>query len=316
MVGIGVPHLDAFLDMLTAERGRGKLTLQTYREAIESAATFLGKKIPLDRAQPDDLRAWLTQTVTKEKASPATQAKRLSALSQYYKFLVSENVRVDNPARALDRPSPRRPLPKGLSEKEINALIKAAGGKTTIAGARLRLLLELLYGSGLRASEIVALPFTATLSAHRGQQNHLIVRGKGDKERVVPLSSAAQQALGEYLEKLLPAYRNRKSMPSHLFPSERAASGHLSRQSLFLQLKDLAVRAGIEPSRVRPHGLRHSFATHLLEGGADLRSVQMLLGHADIATTQIYTHVTGARLARTLEAHHPLGKMATKKKKS
>ena len=297
--------------MLTAERGRGRLTLATYRDCLVAAARWLQKKhIKLEDAGSDDLRAWLAAEHTTIAA--ATQAKRLSALKQYYRFLVSEQVRADNPVTALDRPKAGRKLPDTLSEADLTVLLQAADdAPDTLAALRLKLLLELLYGSGLRASELVTLPRAVAASALRASSvaPHIIVRGKGDKERVAPLSPAALAVLAEYLA----ALKVSKIDSKFLFPS-RGVTGHLTRQSLFLQLKALAAAAGIDPALVRPHGLRHAFATHLLDGGADLRSVQLLLGHADIGTTQIYTHVSGARLAKTLAAHHPLGDKTGKSK--
>ena len=294
--------------MLAAERGRSPLTLSTYQNCLENAAAWLQtKKLKLDRAGSDDLRAWLDASV-KDKISAATQAKRLSALKQYYRFLISEGLRTDNPVASLERPKARRKLPQPLSKTELTKLIAAAASKTETLGVlRLSLLLELLYGGGLRASEVVGLPRAAANTGLNAKQPYLIVRGKGNKERIAPLSPAAVTALAAYLAELKQAEKNQKVTSPFLFPS-RGASGHLTRQSLFLQLKDLARAAGIDPARVRPHGMRHAFATHLLEGGADLRSVQLLLGHADIGTTQIYTQVTGDRLAKTLEKHHPLSK--------
>jgi integrase/recombinase XerD len=196
----------------------------------------------------------------------------------------------------------KRPLPKALDEASINALLDAA------EDARLKVMVELLYGSGLRASELVSLPRAAAVSALANDQPYMIVRGKGGKERIAPLSTTATTALRDYLK------ASANSKDKYLFPSPRAGSGHITRQRLFQQMKDLAVEAGIDPARVRPHAVRHSFATHMLEGGADLRSVQKLLGHSDIATTQIYTAVSSKRLADTVAQHHPLSTLKTKKK--
>lgn len=301
-----VPHLDAFLEMLSAERGRLPATLATYRETLSLVHADLKKhKAALPDASTDDLRDWLAR-FNKQKKGPATQAKYLSALKQYYRFLVSEKERADNPVTALARPKTKRPLPKGLSEDEINKLLDSAGDADGIAGPRLMLLIELLYGSGLRASELVGLP----IASIRPGQPYMTVRGKGNKERIAPLSPRAQKALADYLQHL----GKQKSKSKFLFPSDRAVSGHLTRQRLFQLLKDLAVQAGVDPSRVRPHAVRHTFATHLLEGGADLRSVQQLLGHSDIATTQIYTAVSQARLQKAI-ANHPLAKIKAKTKR-
>lgn len=302
-----VPHLDLFLEMLAAERGRLPATLATYRDALTIAHSDLVKNSSsLERASSDDIRAWL-QRFNRQKKSAATQAKYLSALKQYYRFLVSEQLRHDNPVTALSRPKTKRPLPKGLTQKEIDALLAAASHVESIAGLRLTVLIELLYGSGLRATELVGLP----LASIRVGQPYIIVRGKGNKERVAPLSARAQQTLADYLALL--GKNKGQPKPKYLFPSARAATGYLTRQRLFQLLKDLAVTAGVDPRRVRPHAVRHTFATHLLEGGADLRSVQQLLGHSDIATTQIYTAVSTQRLHSTL-AKHPLAKNPVKTK--
>jgi integrase/recombinase XerD len=302
-----VPHLDAFLEMLTAERGRLPATLRTYAEVLTLVqADLLKQRQSLLKASSDDLRTWL-QRFNRQKKGVATQAKYLSALKQYYRFLVSERVRADNPVAALARPKPRRPLPKSLSHVDMEKLLDTAASYEGAAGLRLIVLVELLYGSGLRASELMALN-TQTI---RLGQSSMIVRGKGHKERVVPLSPKAQAALKNYM--VLIKKQKTKGVP-YLFPSARAATGHLTRQRLFQMLKDLAVEAGVDPQRVRPHAVRHSFATHLLEGGADLRSVQALLGHSDISTTQIYTAVSTQRLHETVARHHPMAQQGKNRK--
>lgn len=306
MAKADIPNLDAFLEMLSAERGRLPATLTTYRDALTLVHIDLKKHGgSLPQASSDDLRGWLTR-FNKLKKGAATQAKYLSALKQYYRFLVSEQQRADNPVTVLDRPKTKRPLPKGLTPDEINKLLASADDLDGIAGLRLTVLVELLYGSGLRATELVGLP----VGSVRLGQPYMVVRGKGNKERVAPLSAAAQCALADYMQHLA----KNKTKSKFLFPSDRAISGHLTRQRLFQLLKDLAVQAGVEPSRVRPHAVRHTFATHLLEGGADLRSVQKLLGHSDIATTQIYTAVSSQRLHKAL-ANHPLAKRPVKTKR-
>lgn len=291
--------------MLAAERGRLPATLRTYHETLTLADIELRKsKSTLAGASSDDLRAWLAQ-LNRNGISPATQAKYLSALKQYYRFLVAEGVRADNPVTPLARPKLNRPLPKALSDNEITQLLDAAARAEKDA-PRLQLFVELLYGSGLRASELVSLPRTVAAAAVKSGQPVMIIRGKGNKERMAPLSATAMKALADYMSE--------KSTAKYLFPSGRSGSGHITRQRLFQLLKGLAVEAGVDPSRVRPHAVRHTFATHLLEGGADLRSVQRLLGHADIGTTQIYTAVSAKRLHDTVEKHHPLALKKTKKK--
>lgn len=227
--------------------------------------------------------------------APSTVARKASALRQFFGYLLDEKLRADDPSSALPRPAPRRPLPKILSHAEIRTLferaeLEAEGGRPP--ALRLLALLELLYGSGLRATELVALP----LAAVPRDAPLLTVTGKGSQQRMVPVSGRARQALSRWLAV-------RPEGGKFLFPSR---GNHLSRIRLFQLVKDLAARAGIDPGKVSPHVLRHAFATHLLEGGADLRVLQMLLGHADIATTQIYTHVDAARLVELVNTRHPL----------
>ena len=307
-------EVDAFLDMLVAERGAAANTRQAYARDLSDLAGFLArKKTPLAKASTDDLRAYLHSLSTpttqgaKKGMAPRSVARRLSALRQFYGFLVSEQRRCDDPSATLDSPRQGRPLPKYLSEQEVTALIDTAHRRQGPEGRRLAALLETLYATGLRVSELVGLP----LSAVDREGRFLTVRGKGGRERLVPLGAPARDALAAYL-----AVRDRflgprpRSRPQPwLFPSVTAGGGHLTRQRFGQLLKDLAVDAGIVPSRVSPHVLRHAFATHLLDHGADLRAVQGMLGHVDISTTQIYTHVQTARLTRLVEAHHPLARV-------
>jgi integrase/recombinase XerD len=293
--------LDRFLEMLLAERNAARNTREAYERDLKDLSAFLAArgKRP-GEADAAQLRGYLS-SLARAGLAPRSQARRLSALRQFYKFLAAEGLRPDDPTATLDSPRLGRPLPKLLNEKEIGDLIAAAG--TLPKGAertRLLLLLELLYGAGLRVSELVGLPLAAVLR----QARVLVLRGKGGKERMVPLGEPVRAALGRYLAER--SFFLVKGKPSTwLFPS-RGAKGHLTRQRLAQLLKALAPAAGIDPSRLSPHVLRHAFATHLLDHGADLRSVQKMLGHADITTTQIYTHVAGERLARLVEAHHPL----------
>lgn len=304
-----VPLLDAFLDMLTAERGAALNTRQAYARDLTDAAQWLAQRgVTLDRAGTDDLRAYLTHLSVGDGGAPAprTVARRLSAFRQFFRFLVSEGRRTDDPASSLDSPKQGRPLPKILSEAEVERMIDTARARGGPDGARLVALLEVLYATGLRVSELVGLPLSAILRDGRG----LIVRGKGGKERMVPLSDPARAAIAAYLPLrsafLLP---EREAMQARfLFPSRSSADGHLTRQRFAQALKNLAIEAGIDPEKVSPHVLRHAFATHLIDHGADLRSVQKMLGHADIATTQIYTHVVAERLRKVVVEHHPLAK--------
>ncbi len=293
-------HLEAFLEMLAAERGAARLTVAAYRNDLLDVARFL-KRGSLDAATSDDLRAYLAR-LSRLGMAPRSAARKLSALRQYFRFLVLERVRADDPTAPLDAPRLGRPLPKVLSQDEASALVAAAHAKEGTDGARLVCLLELLYGSGLRVSELVGLP----LAAARGDKRFLVVRGKGDKERLVPLSPPARAALDAYLAGRA-AFLKPKTESRYLFPS-RGRSGHLTRERCAQLLKQLAIEARLDPARLSPHVLRHAFASHLLDHGADLRSVQEMLGHADIATTQIYTHVMGDRLQKLVATHHLLAR--------
>lgn len=286
--------IEAFLAMLAAERGAAANTLAAYRRDLESAEQAIGNLAVADGPALASLaQAWA------HLAAPSV-ARRCSALRQYYGFLIDEGLRGDDPSAALPRPQSRRPLPKVLGHEAVEALFaraeaEAAGDRPD--ALRLLALLELLYGSGLRASELVSLP----LAAVPRDAPFLTVTGKGGQQRMVPVSTRARHALSRWLA-LRPAGSR------HLFPSSRGG-GHLTRVRLFQLLKALALRAGLAPETVSPHVLRHAFATHLLEGGADLRVLQTLLGHADIATTQIYTHVDSARLVELVNRRHPLARV-------
>jgi len=281
--------VDRFLDMMAAEAGSSRHTLDAYRNDLERSAERLGS---LALASADDLSglgaAW-------SDLASSTVARRSAALRRFYGFLFDDGLRADDPSEALPRPRLERPLPRILDADEVGRMFEAAQDRAASgAPASLRnlALLELLYGSGLRASELVGLPRGAV----RPQQPFLIVRGKGSKERLVPISSRAQLAVAKWLEVAPPG-------TIWLFPSGKS---HLSRVRLFQIVREMGADAGIAPERVSPHVLRHAFATHLLSGGADLRVLQSLLGHADIATTQIYTHVDSARLVELVNEKHPL----------
>ena len=286
--------------MLAAERGAARLTIAAYRNDLLAASRFQ-KHGALDTATGDELRAYLAH-LSRQGIAPRSAARKLSALRQFFRFLVLERVREDDPTAQLDAPRLGRPLPKILSQDEAAALLAAARARKGADGTRLVCLLELLYGSGLRVSELVGLP----LAAARGDKRFLVVRGKGDKERLVPLSRPARAALDTWLAARAASLKP-KTESRYLFPS-RGAAGHLTRERCAQLLKALAVEAGLDPRRLSPHVLRHAFASHLLEQGADLRSVQEMLGHADIATTQIYTHVMGDRLQKLVATHHPLAR--------
>lgn len=286
--------------MLVAERGAARLTREAYARDLAHAAAHLARHgLILEKAQVEDLRTYVA-ALGHAKMSPRTLARRLSALRQFYRFLVVDGIRRDDPTAGLDAPRLGRPLPKTLAQEDVALLIAAAERDKSAEGARLRCLLELLYATGLRISELVRLP----LASAKSDARVLLVRGKGNKERIVPVGAPARAALGEYRGKRVAFLRDGEASP-FLFPS-RSKPGHLTRERVAQLLKELAVTAGLDPARLSPHVLRHAFASHLVDHGADLRSVQEMLGHADIATTQIYTHVETERLKRLVESHHPL----------
>jgi len=281
--------VDRFLDMMAAEAGASRHTLAAYRNDLERASENLGS---LGETTADDLSrlgaAWA-------ELSPATVARRSASLRRFFGFLIDDGLRKDDPSATLPRPRLERPLPRILDAPEVERMFQAAEERSASgepAAVRNLALLELLYGSGLRATELVSLPRGAV----RPGQAFLMVLGKGSKERLVPISSRAEGVVGRWLE-LVPGGT------LWLFPSGKS---HLSRVRLFQIVRAMAADAGIAPERISPHVLRHAFATHLLAGGADLRVLQSLLGHADIATTQIYTHVDSARLVELVNSRHPL----------
>ena len=297
-----------FLDMLAAERGAGANTLDAYRRDLADLGAHLHERgRTLQNASTDDLRAYLkTQTDKGFKAS--SLARRVSAVRQLFRFLYAEQHRKDDPAAVLEGPKRARTLPKVLSIAEVDGLLEAARKAMAdesqplaqrLRATRLLCLLETVYATGLRVSELVALPTAAA----RRDQAMLVVRGKGGKERLVPLNDAARRAMADYLK--LREQAGRESQSKWLFPSF-GESGHLSRQHFARELKSLAALCGIQAERISPHVLRHAFASHLLHNGADLRVVQTLLGHADISTTQIYTHVLEERLKSLVRDLHPL----------
>lgn len=308
--GAAGARVEAFLEMLAAERGASANTLAAYHRDLADLATFLAARgLGPDDAGDAMLSAYLDD-LARRQLSPATAARRLSAVRQFHRFLVAEGLRTDDPSAVLDAPTRGRRLPRYLSEAETGALITAAATAAQAVEAapasaldkaravRLLVLVELLYATGLRVSELVSLPWRPLASGARLIQ----VRGKGGKERLVPVSVPASAAIARYLP-LRPVFETLG--PSRfLFPSD-AETGHLTRQQFANLLKDLAIAAEIDPSRVSPHVVRHAFASHMLAHGADLRTLQTLLGHADIATTEIYTHILDERL-RALVARHPM----------
>ena len=297
--------VEAFLEMMSAERAAAANTLTAYRRDLDDLTGFLAhRKRTVGDASAEDVEAWFADLGARG-LSPATAARRRAAARQFYRFVLGEAWRDDDPSRRVEAPRKGRPLPKVLSRQEIERLIAAAGARDGAQGLRLGCLVELAYASGLRVSELTALP----LAALARDPAYLIVKGKGGKERLAPLNDAARAAVRAWLE-VRPTFvaagakANPKANP-WLFPS-RGKSRRLTPRRVAQLLDEAAAAAGIDPARVSPHVLRHAFATHLLEGGADLRVVQTLLGHADIATTQIYTHVTSERLRETVETRHPL----------
>ena len=295
--------VEAFLEMMAGERASARNTITAYGKDLADAEAFLkARGSDLSKAGAVEIEAYFA-ALSDRGLSPATAARRRSAVRQFYRFVLGEGWRTDDPSRRVDAPKKGRPLPKVLSRAEVDAIIAAAGAQDGGQGLRLACMIELAYASGLRISELTALP----LSVLARDPAYLIVKGKGGKERLAPLNAAARAAVKNYLEVRKTFLPKGDAANPWLFPSRSKAGGLTPRR--FAQLLDeAAADAGIDPARVSPHVLRHAFATHLLEGGADLRVVQKLLGHADIATTQIYTHVAGERLREVVATKHPLAK--------
>jgi len=300
-------ELALFVDMLMAERGAATHTVDAYARDISDFLAFLtAKKATALEASADHVRAYL-EALSARGLAATSRARKLSAIRQFFRFLLSEGLRADDPSSAIDSPKRGRPLPKVLSLAEVETLIGTANEAARISAPglarrrafRLNALLETLYASGLRVSELVALPRDVLMADDRV----LTIKGKGGRERLVPLNAAARKALVAYLAVL--RENPDREASRWLFPTGDGAQ-HLTRQRFGQELKALALAGGLDPARVSPHVLRHAFASHLLERGADLRTVQQLLGHADISTTQIYTHVIEERLRRLVEQHHPL----------
>jgi len=299
--------IERFLEMMSAERGAAENTLMAYAHDLEWAASRLALRgLDFIQADRDSLLQLLSQ-LSQTGFEPTSQARRLSALRQFYQFLYSEGVRRDNPASELDSPRRAHILPKIMTEEQVTqlldqALLEAMDETLSLAvkrrTVRLRALIEMLYASGLRISELVSLPIAAV----KGNPRLILIKGKGGVERLVPMSHKAGHALADWLQ-LRAGDKHHASR--YLFPAH-SGSGFLARQVVARELKALAMRAGLDPQGLSPHLLRHAFASHLLAHGADLRSLQQLLGHADIATTQIYTHVLEERLTKLVNEHHPL----------
>ncbi len=302
-------QISTFLEAQSAELGASQNTLLAYARDLKDLAGLLGtQNKSFAAATRDDIEQYLI-ACDADGLSNARRSRRLSATKQLFRFLFEEGLRDSNPAIEIKGPSKSKKLPSTLSSKEVEQLISAAANVGKSPNDRLRnlCLMELLYATGMRVSELVSLPIAAT----RGNPDMLLVLGKGGKERMVPLSGQAKDALNNWLDIRadIDEQNRQKKLPvsKFLFPS-RGKLGHLTRHAFYLLIKDIAVKAGIMPSKVTPHVLRHAFATHLLENGADLRVIQTLLGHADVSTTEIYTHVLEERLKSLVLKHHPLAK--------
>ena len=303
MRGKGASWAEAFLEMMAVERAAAKNTLTAYTRDLADASGFLtGRGRDLADAAAEDVEAYFVALGVRGLA-PATAARRRASLRQFYRFVLGETWRTDDPSRRVEAPRKGRSLPKLLSRDEVDRLIAAATARDGAQGLRLGCMVELLYASGLRISELTSL----TLAALARDPAYLIVKGKGGKERLAPLNDAARKAVKAYLEVRKAHLPKGDKASSWLFPS-RGKEGRLTPRRVAQMLDEAAVFAGIDPARVSPHVLRHAFATHLLEGGADLRVVQTLLGHADIGTTQIYTHIASDRLAQVMATKHPLSR--------
>ena len=300
--------LEAFLEMMSAERGASKNTLLSYERDISLYGVFLaGEGRAFLNAQNDDVQKHLAG-LSSEGKSASTQARHLSSIRQFHKFLFAENMRTDDPCSTVDSPKLGRPLPKILSVDEVETLLSLAEVEASndnashakrLRSTRLLALLEMLYATGMRVSELVSLPATAA----KAQNRFLTIIGKGNKERIVPLSEKGKLAIANYM--IVMSETPKWNETKYLFPAN-SETGFFARQAFARDLKALALRAGLDPVKISPHVLRHAFASHLLQNGADLRSVQQLLGHADISTTQIYTHVLDERLKQLVTEHHPL----------
>ncbi|EKJ97487.1 site-specific tyrosine recombinase XerD [Bradyrhizobium lupini HPC(L)] len=310
-------RLESFLEMMSAERGAAANTLASYERDLTDLREFLGsRRQSLTEAATSDLSAYLTH-LSAQGFAATSQARRLSSMRQFYRFLYSEGLRSDDPTGIIDAPKKGVALPKTMSVADVNRLLGLAAeeaateGPGQLARIRMHLLLELLYATGMRVSELVSLP----VKVLRQEGRFLMIRGKGNKDRMVLLSRTAIEAMEKYeaARKALASEKGKAMKKAEatdspwLFPSN-SKEGYLPRQVFARDLKDIAIRAGLHPSAVSPHVLRHAFASHLLQNGADLRAVQELLGHSDISTTQIYTHVLEERLQELVQTHHPLAK--------
>ena len=293
--------LEQFFDMMLAERGAGKATISAYKTDLHDLAFFLKQyhQKSLINAHYHDLQDYLANIV-KRNMTVTTQARRLSSLKQFYRFLFLEKLRDDNPSKLLSHPKTTRNIPKSLSIDDVNQLLETSANMTGIDGIRLHCLLCLLYATGMRVSELVSLPYHIV-----NAEDYFIIKGKGGKERIIPLSPIAQAAIKKYHDNFLKKTYHGQDKPKYFFPSD-SAQGYLTRQRVGQLLKSLAIQANIDARKLSPHILRHAFASHLLHNGANLRILQTLLGHSDISTTQIYTHVRQEKLNQIVKNTHPL----------
>ncbi len=306
---------DAFAEMLIASRGSSLATVSSYRTDLDDFFAYAtAQKLALETLTHHNIADYLGSLHARGMTS-STQARKRSALKQWFKFLVSERIRTDNPTLLLQSPKRTRYLPNVLTQEQVAALVATARADGSLEGIRINALMEIIYASGMRVSELVTL---TTAHIERDPKHpkkiapYFMIRGKGNKDRIVPLHAQAIKALSNYLDiraRFLPENIDSKWLfPDFLKHGRATKSGHLSRQKFGVALKELCIKAGVDHELCSPHTLRHSFATHLLEGGADLRVIQELLGHTDIATTQIYTHVSNKRLSQVVEKHHPLAR--------
>ncbi len=297
-----------FLEMMIAEKGASQNTFKSYSSDLEEFQKFLKDECSINKlelAKKADIKQYLSY-LEENKYSAKSQARKLSVMNSFYLFLLSENIIKENPAFGVFSPKIGKSLPKYLSKEEIELLITTAKKIHSARGIRLEFQMELLYATGLRVSELVSLPLKSLI-----KNEFIEVMGKGSKERLVPLNPKAVKLFEEY-KNVREFFIPKNETSKFLFPS-RSASGHQTRDAFYKNLKDIAIVAGIDPAKVSPHVFRHSFASHLLAGGADLRAVQIMLGHSDIATTQIYTHIMTDRLKSTVEQKHPLAQLFKKK---
>lgn len=298
--------IDQFLDAIAAENGSAHNTLEAYRHDLQDLSAFLIQhKTNIEAASCDDLQKYI-QYLFESGLSAKTASRRMSAIRHLYKFLCIENIRSDNPAMKLDSPRQGTSLPKYLSETEVDNLLETAKNDTSPEGLRLMAMLEIMYASGLRVTELVSLRME-NIQKNHGQtslKEVMIIKGKGRKERMVVLNNSAIRALEKYLPMRSEMLKNDLKSP-FLFPSD-SKEGYITRQRFFQLIKQLATDAGIDRNKVSPHVIRHSFASHLLHHGADLRVLQELLGHSDISSTQIYTHVLSERMKKLVQEKHPL----------